>query len=214
MLIYDWVDVKLADTSSTLSIEVSLGEANIVVGNLLEWLVILVIEEKRIRNSINDCMVSFYECLFTRVGLRLPFFKFELAFLKHLKIYPSQIHSGSWVYKRVFKLYVEYNSWKPSIIFFFNFFGWCVSLRINLITKSFFSFTQSSLGLALLFWIGMTFEMFSHGEAPHLYRSFHFLLYLYHTSIVFEQFEIAIIIYNWKVWCTGWGFKDLVRRGN
>lgn len=64
-----WVDAKVVSTSSTLSTEVSLGDANIVVGDLPEWPVLPVPGEKRICNYFDECMVSFHEWLFRRVKL-------------------------------------------------------------------------------------------------------------------------------------------------
>lgn len=49
----------------------------------------------------------------------VAFSEFELVVLKHLYISPSQLHMGSWAYIRVFQLYTEHNSWKPSLNLFF-----------------------------------------------------------------------------------------------
>lgn len=70
----------------------------------------------------DDCMVMFYEVLFTRIGLQLPFSEFELVVLKRLKIYPFLASSRSWVYLRVFQLCVEHKSCKPPISLFFDLF--------------------------------------------------------------------------------------------
>ena len=70
---YDWVDAKITSISSALSTKVALGDANIMVGDPSEWSVLPVLGEKRICKSFDDCMVPFYECLFTGIRLRLPF---------------------------------------------------------------------------------------------------------------------------------------------
>lgn len=51
--------------------------------------------EKRICSSFEDCMIEFYECLFTRIGLWLPFSDFEVVILNYLQVAPSQLHLGS-----------------------------------------------------------------------------------------------------------------------
>lgn len=61
----------------------------------LEWPVHPVIERNMICSSFDNCMVSFYECLFTGVGFWLPFSEFEVVVLKCLKIAPPKLHSGS-----------------------------------------------------------------------------------------------------------------------
>lgn len=80
---YDWVDKKVAGITSALSIEASLSDVNIVVDNFSKWLVLPLFEEKRKFNSFDDCTVSFYECMVTRILLWMPFSKFELVILKH-----------------------------------------------------------------------------------------------------------------------------------
>lgn len=67
MLKYDWVDVKVADTSSIMSNEDTLRDVDITVDDPLEWSVHPSPEEKRKCNSFDDYMVPYYGCLFTRV---------------------------------------------------------------------------------------------------------------------------------------------------
>lgn len=67
------MDSKVAKTSSALSTEATLKDAEIVVGDPSKWLALLVPGEMRICNYFDDCMVSFYECLFTIVELLFPF---------------------------------------------------------------------------------------------------------------------------------------------
>lgn len=65
---YDWVDEKVVKTCSNSSIKAALSDADITVGDPSEWLVLLVLMEKRIFNSFDKCVVPFYEWLFTRIG--------------------------------------------------------------------------------------------------------------------------------------------------
>lgn len=58
-------DAKVAGTSSILNTEAAIDAACIVVGDPLECLVLPRGPEKMISSSFDDCMIPFYECLFT-----------------------------------------------------------------------------------------------------------------------------------------------------
>lgn len=86
---YDCLDSKIMVTPSVLSTCAKVEAVDIVVDDLLEWFALRVDPDNKICSSINECVVPLYECLFTRIRLRLPFFNFEVSFLKHLKVTPS-----------------------------------------------------------------------------------------------------------------------------
>lgn len=90
---YDWVYAKVVTTYSTLTTEAALRDADIMVGDPLEWLALVVSGEKMICNSFDDCMVPFHECLFTIVGLRLPFYELDVIVQKYLNV---ALTSFSW----------------------------------------------------------------------------------------------------------------------
>lgn len=48
--------------------------------------------------------------------------------MSHIKVTPSQLHLGAWAFMTVFRLYVEYKSWKPSLGIFFDLFSAAPSL--------------------------------------------------------------------------------------
>lgn len=48
-------------------------------------------------------MISFHEFIFSLIGCRLPFNEFEVGFLNHLLISPSQFHPVSLSFVKVFK---------------------------------------------------------------------------------------------------------------
>lgn len=81
--------IRIAGTSLTLNTEVDIDVAGIMDDNLLEWLVLLVELGKRLCSSFDECVIQFYECFFTRIGLLFPFSDFEVAILKYLKVTPS-----------------------------------------------------------------------------------------------------------------------------
>lgn len=85
----------MVGTLFVLNTETTIGTVDIIVNDPSEWLVLPVDSEKRICNSFDVCLCPFYECLFTRVVMWLPLSKFEVVFVKHLKIVPSQIHLRS-----------------------------------------------------------------------------------------------------------------------
>lgn len=119
---YNWVAAEVLRTPSILSTKTNIGTTDIVVSDPPDWLIVHVDSQKRICNSFDEWSVSFYECLFTLVGLQLPLSEFEVAILKHLKVSPSQIHPGSQTFMKVFQFWAKHMSWKPSLGLFFNLF--------------------------------------------------------------------------------------------
>lgn len=116
------MDTKIEGTISTLSTKAVINAVGIMVGNPWEWLPLLVSGENRISSSFENFVVLFYVCLFTRIGLRLPFSEFEVVVLKYLKFSPSQLHLGSWAYIKVFQLCADHKSGKFSLSLSFDLF--------------------------------------------------------------------------------------------
>lgn len=79
-----------------MNTEVTIDVDDIMVGDPLDWSVLLVDLKKRICNYLDDCLVSLYEYLFIRIGLWFPFFDFEMVVLKQLKVSPSPLHLGAY----------------------------------------------------------------------------------------------------------------------
>lgn len=90
-----------------------------MVDNPLDWLILSVGLIERIYSYFEDYFVPLYECLFTRLGIRLPFSNFEVAMMNCLKVTPSQLHHRAWVFMKVFQLCVEHKYWEPSLELFF-----------------------------------------------------------------------------------------------
>lgn len=93
-----------------------------MVSDPSKWSVFLVPEKNRIYDSFGDCVVRFYEYLFTRLGLWLPFPKFKKVVLKNFKFSSSELYPGSWEYVRILQLCVELKSCKTFIGLFLDFF--------------------------------------------------------------------------------------------
>lgn len=140
----------MVGTHSILSIVEAISNVDIMVGNSLDWLILLVCPEERICNSFEGCSVPVYECLFIRLGTCLPFFDFEVVVMDRLRVAPLQLHPGPWDFVKVFQLYVEYKSWKPFLkLFFFIFFPYHVPFRMMHEIKDWSSLAHRCLGLAL-----------------------------------------------------------------
>lgn len=60
-----------------------LGGAYLDVGPSSDWFISHVIVDKRVCNSFDGCSISFYEFLFSRLGLSLSFNDFEVEVLNH-----------------------------------------------------------------------------------------------------------------------------------
>ncbi|RDX73921.1 hypothetical protein CR513_46396, partial [Mucuna pruriens] len=65
----------------------------------------------------------FYETLFSKLSIILPFTAFEQLVLCTLNIAPAQIHPNSWAFVRAFELLSEDLSWEPSLGVFYWFFS-------------------------------------------------------------------------------------------
>lgn len=65
-------------------------------GLSLNLTIVPVNSDKRIYGYFNGCFIPFYEYLFTRLSLRLPFNELEVGVLKHLKIVSFQLHLNAW----------------------------------------------------------------------------------------------------------------------
>lgn len=127
----DWVDNSVADTPSIFSIEASIDVTEILAGNPLKWSALPVGSDKRISTSFDNYAIPLYECLFTKVGVLLPFSNFQVSVLKNLKVPPSQLHPTSWVYMRTYQLSVEYKSRRSYLGLFLTYFTICIPPRIT-----------------------------------------------------------------------------------
>lgn len=63
--------------------------------------------DKRVCHEFKECYIPFYECIFEKLGVRLPLTTFENEVLYHLRIPPWKLHTCAWDFVRVFKYYYE-----------------------------------------------------------------------------------------------------------
>jgi len=64
----------------------------------------------------------FYQAVFKRVGLRLPFTAFERELLKEINIAPAQLHPNGWAFVGAFQILCGYLGIPPSVDVFLHFF--------------------------------------------------------------------------------------------
>ncbi|RDX87039.1 hypothetical protein CR513_31532, partial [Mucuna pruriens] len=102
----------------------------------------------------------FYEPVFLKLGIKLPFTAFERSVLRALNVTPSQLHPNSWAFVRAFELLCEDWDRVPSLGVFLWFFsvkkfskvGW-LSLRgrpRRKLLKSFLEISQGKSGPNIL----------------------------------------------------------------
>lgn len=89
---YGWMDAEVVGIVFFLNIKEEIEVIGIMVGDPCDWSVLKMFLEKMMYSSFDECRVPFYETLFTRIGLWLPFSNLNVVVLKHLKISPSQLH--------------------------------------------------------------------------------------------------------------------------
>lgn len=92
----------MLDTTFTFIGEVGAFHAFTSVGPSKYLRLISPKEDKRICNKYNGCVVPLNECLFSLIGLCLPFKKIEIGVLNNLLIAPLELYLVSQAYVKVF----------------------------------------------------------------------------------------------------------------
>jgi hypothetical protein len=68
------------------------------------------------------CYTYVYDCIFKKLGVRLPFTDFQCEILRILNVAPSQLHPNSWAFIRSFEILCGALGYSPSTYAFFSFF--------------------------------------------------------------------------------------------
>lgn len=63
---YHWVTTKIIETPSILNTVDVVTEANITVGNILDWDILLVGLNERVYISFEGFLIPLYKCFFTK----------------------------------------------------------------------------------------------------------------------------------------------------
>jgi len=64
----------------------------------------------------------FYQVVFKRIGMRLPFSRFERELLTEINVAPAQLHPNSWAFVKAFDILCGYFGHTPSVDIFLHFF--------------------------------------------------------------------------------------------
>lgn len=85
------VCVSRADPTYSLVVSIfsrkgSLDGPFLIVGPSLDWGVLTPGEIERIYSEYDDCVIPFYQCIFSNLSLLLLFNGFEMEFLKHFMV--------------------------------------------------------------------------------------------------------------------------------
>lgn len=94
---------RIIDMIYILSDSAVVIAGNIMVGCPTNSSVILVVSDKRICSTFEECSIPFYECMFIRINLWLLLSEFELEVLKFQKVSPSQLYPGAWAFIKAFQ---------------------------------------------------------------------------------------------------------------
>lgn len=84
-----WVDLVYSSTIYVFARDGNLDGEFLNVCPSLDRGVLTPNEDERICNEYGYCVVPFYECNFSVLGLRLPFTAFDIEVLKHMVMTPS-----------------------------------------------------------------------------------------------------------------------------
>jgi len=64
----------------------------------------------------------FYQVVFKRIGMRLPFSRFERELLTEINIAPAQLHPNGWAFVKAFGVLCGFFGCTPSVDIFLHFF--------------------------------------------------------------------------------------------
>ncbi|KAJ1389664.1 hypothetical protein SESBI_38108 [Sesbania bispinosa] len=67
--------------------------------------------------------IFLYDTFFSKLGITLPFSRFECNVLRNLNVAPSQLHPNSWAFVKSFIIVCEYFDIVPTVRKFFYFFN-------------------------------------------------------------------------------------------
>jgi len=69
-----------------------------------------------------EAFFFFYQTVFKRIGLGLPFPGFERELLTEINVAPAQLHLNSWAFVKAFRILCGYFGQPPSVDIFLHFF--------------------------------------------------------------------------------------------
>ncbi|XP_072065650.1 uncharacterized protein [Arachis hypogaea] len=125
--LYGWVDPRVKRYVSQFDDEESVrllgSDSWVRVGSGIKIELLPCERDDRVCHRRDDWSFFFmYSCLFTELGVRLPFTDFECGVLYWLNCAPTQLHPNSWGFVRAFEVLMELLECPPSLRLFFSLF--------------------------------------------------------------------------------------------
>ncbi|KAJ1409177.1 hypothetical protein SESBI_22899 [Sesbania bispinosa] len=124
-----WVDVEALGTpcwySSELTLELAFRHVTYAAPGHEEDLTIeLPGENDRVcsQGTTERPFLPMYKCVFTDLGVRLPFMDFEVSILRYLDVAPSQLHPNAWGFIRSFTALCDALGLEYTLDVFFHMF--------------------------------------------------------------------------------------------
>ena len=74
------------------------------------------------QSNNGEAFFFLYQTVFKRIGLRLPFSRFERELLTEINVAPAQLHPNSWAFIKAFGILCGYFGQPPSVDVFLHFF--------------------------------------------------------------------------------------------
>lgn len=111
--------------------EVSLDGTFLDVFPSSDWGILTPSENERICSKYSDCIIPFYKCIFSILGIWMPLNGLEMDVLNHLIVALSQLHPLNWAYIKVFNYWCKYLNEKPSLTIFFHLFKFNIVLCLR-----------------------------------------------------------------------------------
>lgn len=92
---FPWEDSVYSSTVSAFTKEGSLDKAFLEVGEPFFWGSTIPVEDDIVCIEYGGDTIPLYECIFTTLGVHMPFTAFEVDVFNHLMMAHSQLHSSN-----------------------------------------------------------------------------------------------------------------------
>lgn len=87
-----WMDLVYSSITSVFAKPGSLDDVFIQVGLSSDWGIMMPSYDERIYDKYDACVIPFYACTFSTMGIRLPLTVFKVDVLNHLAMTLAQVH--------------------------------------------------------------------------------------------------------------------------
>lgn len=87
-----WMDSIYSSTAHVFAKPSSFKDVFSEVGMSSDWGIRITSEDERVCYKYESCIILFYECALSIMGICLPFIAFEIEVSNHLAMAQSQVH--------------------------------------------------------------------------------------------------------------------------